>query len=67
VQKSLSTVGSSVLHGCLSTFLAIIVLGFAKSYVSLVFFKMWIGIIIFGVSNGFVLLPVLLSFIGPFN
>lgn len=57
--------GSSVFHGAVSTFLAIIILAFSKSYIFEVFFKMWFGIIIFGVANGFILLPVLLSFIGP--
>jgi hypothetical protein len=30
-----------------------------------VFFKAWFGIIVFGMSNGFILLPVLLSYVGP--
>lgn len=57
--------GSSVFHGAASTFLAIIVLAPSKSYVFGAFFKMWFGIIVFGVVNGFVLLPVLLSLCGP--
>jgi len=57
--------GSSVFHGGFSTFLAISVLGFSKSYVFEVFFKLWVGIIIFGMSNGFFLLPVIFSYIGP--
>ena len=28
---------------------------------------MWFGIIIFGVANGFILLPVMLSLCGPLN
>ena len=28
---------------------------------------MWFGIIIFGILHGFVLLPVILSFLGPLN
>ena len=57
--------GSSVFHGGFSTFLAISVLAISKSYIFVVFFRMWFGIIIFGMSNGFFLLPVVLSFIGP--
>ena len=57
--------GSSVFHGGLSTFLAISVLSLSKSYIFVVFFRMWFGIIIFAMSNGFLLLPVVLSFIGP--
>jgi hypothetical protein len=57
--------GSSVFHGAFSTFLAILPLAFSASYIFVVFFKMWFGIIIYGVANGFILLPVMLSFIGP--
>ena len=57
--------GSSVIHGGVSTFLAIIVLGLAKSYIFVVFFKLWFGIIVFGMANGFILLPIILSYIGP--
>lgn len=59
--------GPSVFHGAFSTFLAIVVLSGSKSYIFKVFFKMWFGIIIFGVSNGFILLPVILSLFGPLN
>jgi len=59
--------GSSVFHGAFSTFLAITVLSQSKSYIFEVFFKMWYGIIIFAVCNGFFLLPVILSLIGPIN
>merc|ERR1712166_547896 len=48
-----------------STFLAIITLSPSKSYVFIVFFRAWFGIIIFGMANGFILLPVMLSFVGP--
>ena len=57
--------GSSVFHGGFSTFLAISALGPSKSYIFVVFFKMWCGIIVFGMCNGFFLLPVVLSLIGP--
>jgi len=57
--------GSSVIHGGVSTFIAIMVISGAKSYIFEVFFKMWFGIIIFGLANGFILLPIILSFVGP--
>ena len=63
--KSLSQMGSSIFHGGFSTFLAISVLAGSKSYIFVVFFRMWFGIIIFAMANGFLLLPVLLSYIGP--
>lgn len=64
-RKALSGMGSSVFHGGFSTFLAIISLAGARSYIFVVFFRMWFGIIVFGMANGFLLLPTILSFIGP--
>ena len=62
---AVSSMGSSVAHGGISTFLAIILLAGSKSYIFEVFFKLWFGIIVFGMSNGFILLPIILSLIGP--
>lgn len=62
---ALHQMGGSVLHGALSSWLAIIILSGSKSYIFRAFFKMWFGIILFGIANGFILLPVLLSFCGP--
>ena len=62
---AVSHMGSSVIHGGASTFIAVMVLSFAKSYIFVVFFKMWFGIVIFGMANGFILLPTILSLIGP--
>ena len=59
--------GSSVFHGAFSTFLAIICLSPSGSYIFVSFFKMWFGIIVFGVANGFILLPVMLTLFGPLN
>ena len=66
-RSAVSQMGSSVFHGGVSTFLAISVLAFSKSYVFVVFFRLWVGIIIFGMANGFLLLPIILSMIGPVN
>ena len=63
-QQALSKMGSSVFHGGFSTFLAIVTLAPSKTYLFLSFFRLWLGIIIFGMGNGFIFLPVLLSFIG---
>jgi len=57
--------GSSVIHGGISTLMAISILGFAKLYAAIVFFKAWVFIILLGMLNGMILLPVLLSIMGP--
>ena len=62
---AISSMGSSVFHGGFSTFIAVMVLSSAKSYIFVVWFRMFFGIILFGMANGFILLPVILSFIGP--
>ena len=64
---ALQKMGSSVFHGGFSTFLAIFVLLPGETYIFKSFFRLWFGIIVFGMSNGFILLPVLLSFCGPIN
>ncbi|KAL8435159.1 hypothetical protein Efla_006380 [Eimeria flavescens] len=58
-------VGGPLLHGALSTQLAVIPLAFVESPVLAVFFKMTTLVIIVGVTHGLLLLPVLLSLIGP--
>lgn len=65
VKKTFSKIGTSVFHGAMSTFLAIITISGSSSYIFRAFFKQWFGIIIFGMLHGFVLLPVLLSIFGP--
>ena len=62
---ALRNMGSSVFHGGFSTFVAISVLAPAKTYIFVVFYRMWFGIILIGMANGFLLLPVIMSFIGP--
>ena len=62
---ALRKMGSSVFHGGLSTFIAIVVLAPSKTYIFVVFFRLWFGIILFGMLNGFIFLPVILTYIGP--
>jgi hypothetical protein len=59
--------GSSVIVGIASTkFIGVLVLAFAPSTLfRLYYFRMYMFIIIIGVFNGLMFLPIVLSFIGP--
>jgi predicted RND superfamily exporter protein len=61
VIMTLREIGPSVLMGGLTSFLGILPLAAATSHPFRVFFKMFLGIIVFGMTHGLVLVPVLLS------
>merc|ERR1711871_154448 len=65
VAATLGDIGGAVLNGALSTFLAVCLLSLSKSYVFVVMFKEFLLTATLGVAHGLVLLPVLLSLIGP--
>ncbi len=63
--EALADIGSAVLSGALTTFLAVVVLLFSSSYVFVTLsiqFALTVGL---GATHGLVLLPVLLALIGP--
>ena len=65
MKSTLENIGPAVLNGGISTFLAFVILAFSKTYVFQTFFKMFGMVVIFGLFNGLIFLPVLLSLIGP--
>lgn len=67
VQLTLAEIGPAVLNGGVSTFLAFILLARSKSYVFTAFFKVFFLVVVCGLFNGLVVLPVLLSLLGPHN
>mmetsp|Transcript_24731 Transcript_24731/g.38156 ORF Transcript_24731/g.38156 Transcript_24731/m.38156 type:complete len:142 (-) Transcript_24731:30-455(-) len=65
VKDTLNTIGSSVLIGGLSTFLGIIPLAFSTSEIFWNIFVIFVGLVILGCAHGLILLPVILSYLGP--
>ncbi|KFG63350.1 patched family protein [Toxoplasma gondii RUB] len=65
VIESLVLMGNPIFHGASSTLLGIMLLGFSESFVFTVFFRMMVMVVAFGASHGMLLLPVILSWIGP--
>ncbi len=63
--EALADIGSAVLSGALSTFLAVVVLLFSSSYVFKILSQQFALTVGLGVLHGLVLLPVLLSLLGP--
>merc|ERR1719461_799825 len=64
-EEALLTIGSAVFNGGLTTFLALVLLGFSTSHVFISFFKVFVLTVSFGLFHGLVLLPVLLFILGP--
>ena len=60
----LQEIGPPVFLGGLTTFLGIAPLAAANSNIFRTFFKMFLGIIVYGLGHGLVLMPVILSLFG---
>lgn len=63
--KALTTMGPPVFYAGFSTFLAIIVLAGARSYIFKVIFWGFFFLIVFAFLHGLILGPILLSLLGP--
>ncbi|CAG0891879.1 unnamed protein product [Cyprideis torosa] len=64
-EAAVNAIGPAVLKGGLSTMLSFMFLALSVSYVFDVFFKVFLLTCLYGLFNGLVLLPVLLSLCGP--
>ncbi|CAH1261352.1 PTCHD3 [Branchiostoma lanceolatum] len=62
---ALYTLGMPILQGSLSTILGVAALSTAPSYIFRTFFKTMFLVILLGALHGLVVLPVLLTFLGP--
>ncbi|XP_033117037.1 patched domain-containing protein 3-like isoform X2 [Anneissia japonica] len=64
-RKAITDIGPAVFNGGFSTLLAFVLLSLSSSYIFRTFFKIFFLVVLFGLFHGLVLLPVLLSWIGP--
>ncbi|KAL3868797.1 hypothetical protein ACJMK2_041557 [Sinanodonta woodiana] len=62
---TLVKIGPAVINGGFSTFLAFVLLADSNSYGFVLFFRVFMSVVVFGLFHGLVYLPVILSFIGP--
>jgi len=63
--ETLRTMGSSILIGGISTFLGTLPLAFSSSDIFNTIFIAFLGLVTLGIGHGLILLPVILSTIGP--
>jgi len=65
VKAALKSMGVSVLVGGLSTMLGVLPLAFSSSELMRTVFTAFMGMVVLGVSHGLIVLPVVLSLVGP--
>ncbi|KAJ8304745.1 hypothetical protein KUTeg_018328 [Tegillarca granosa] len=65
VSAALARSGAPVFNAAASSIIGIMMLAFSKSYVFQSFFKLMLLVILFGLAHSMLLLPVVLSWIGP--
>ncbi|XP_045201235.2 patched domain-containing protein 3-like [Mercenaria mercenaria] len=65
VKQAIDKTGAPIFHGAVSSILGIIVLIGAKSYIFRTFAAVMSFVLLFGIAHALLLLPVILSWIGP--
>eukprot|EP00903_Cladosiphon_okamuranus_P007237 g7024.t1 len=65
MMQAMSDIGVAVIHGGMSTFLAVVLLSVSSTYVFRVLFMQFFATAVMGLGHGLILLPVLLSLVGP--
>nr|XP_053626204.1 patched domain-containing protein 3-like [Cherax quadricarinatus] len=65
VQAAVTTIGPAVIHAGVSTLIAFLALAPSHSHLFISFFKIFTGVSVLGLFHGLVVLPALLSLIGP--
>lgn len=65
VELALNRSGGPILNGALSTIIGVSMLIFSNSFIFFSFFKVMFLVMVFGLMYSMLLLPVLLSFLGP--
>jgi Niemann-Pick C1 protein len=63
--ETLHTMGAAIFLGALSTFLGTLPLAFSSSEIFVTIFVAFLGLVLLGCAHGLILLPVLLSIVGP--
>ncbi|XP_019626086.1 PREDICTED: patched domain-containing protein 3-like [Branchiostoma belcheri] len=62
---ALYSIGMPIVQSAVSTILGILALAFSTSYIFRTFFKTMLLVMLFGAMHGIVVLPVVLTFLGP--
>jgi len=65
--ETLVLMGNPVFHGAVSTQLCLMLILTVESFIFVVFFRMMTLVLVLGFAHGIILLPVLLSLVGPFD
>ncbi|XP_045201236.2 patched domain-containing protein 3-like [Mercenaria mercenaria] len=65
VKQAIEKTGAPIFHGAVSSLLGVLILFGAKSYIFRTFASVMSFVLLFGIAHALLLLPVILSWIGP--